>query len=176
MIKTYSQMHLADKYSQHSSMIWSVWLNGWVFVYELRGCGLESNCGHLDFRFHACFQQGVPWDSGNYRVWIHSETRTWHDENIHLNVCRSNVFNLFWKVKCAWPKNQARVRDFVHPGASNQYQSNLSIYIEITKEVSTFFVFSTGFELTELAEGGRGQFCSLFSSPYYTNEQTLAWH
>ena len=25
---------------------------------------------------------GVPWHSGNYRVWIHSETHTWHDKNI----------------------------------------------------------------------------------------------
>ena len=23
-----------------------------------------------------------PWYSGNYRVWIHSETHTWHDKNI----------------------------------------------------------------------------------------------
>ena len=28
MIKTYSQMHRTDKYSQHSSIIWLVWLNG----------------------------------------------------------------------------------------------------------------------------------------------------
>ena len=33
-----------------------VWLNGWVFVYELSGSG----------------------------VWIHSETRMWHDKNIQL--------------------------------------------------------------------------------------------
>ena len=39
MIRTYSQMHGTDKYSQHNSMIWSVWLNGRVFVYELSGCG-----------------------------------------------------------------------------------------------------------------------------------------
>ena len=56
-----------------------VWLNGWVFVYELSGCGFESSCSHLNFRFRACFEQGVPWDSGNYGVWIHSETCTWHD-------------------------------------------------------------------------------------------------
>ena len=29
-----------------------------------------------------CFEQRVPWHSGNYRVWIHSEMRTWHDNNI----------------------------------------------------------------------------------------------
>ena len=28
MIRTYSQMHGTDKYSQHSSIIWPVWLNG----------------------------------------------------------------------------------------------------------------------------------------------------
>ena len=86
MIKTYSQMHRTDKYSQHSSIIWPAWLNGWVFVYELSGCGFESSCSHFTFRFRACFEQGVPWHSGNYRVWIHSETRTWHDKNIQLKL------------------------------------------------------------------------------------------
>ena len=86
MIKTYSQMHRTDKYSQHSSIIWPAWLNGWVFVYELSGCGFESSCSHFTFRFRACFEQGVPWHSGNYRVWIHSETRTWHDKNIQSNA------------------------------------------------------------------------------------------
>ena len=28
MTRTYSQMHRTDKYSQHSSIIWPVWLNG----------------------------------------------------------------------------------------------------------------------------------------------------
>ena len=63
-------------------VLWPFWVNGWVFVYELNGCGFESRCSHLNFRFCACFEQGVPWHSGNYRVWIHSETRTWHDKNI----------------------------------------------------------------------------------------------
>ena len=36
MIITYSWMHRTDKYSQQSSIIWSVWRNGWVFVYEIR--------------------------------------------------------------------------------------------------------------------------------------------
>ena len=60
----------------------SVWSNGWVFVYELSDCGFDSNCSHLNFRFRVCFEQVVPWHSGNYRVWIHSETGTWHDKNI----------------------------------------------------------------------------------------------
>ena len=69
-------------YLQHRSIIWPVWLNGWVFVYELSGCGFESSCSHLNFRFCPCLEQEVPWHSGTYRVRIHSETRTWHDKNI----------------------------------------------------------------------------------------------
>ena len=42
--------------------------NGWVFVYELSGCGFESRCCHLSFRYHACFKQRVPWHSSNFRV------------------------------------------------------------------------------------------------------------
>ena len=42
----------------------------------------------------ACFEQGVPWHSGNYRVSIHSETRTWHDKNIQSqeNTCAGVSF------------------------------------------------------------------------------------
>ena len=39
MLKTYNQMHLTDKYSQHSSIILPSWLNGCVFVDELGDCG-----------------------------------------------------------------------------------------------------------------------------------------
>ena len=54
MTRTYSQMHRTDKYSEHSSIIWPVWLNGWVFVYELSGCGSESSCSHLNCNY--CFE------------------------------------------------------------------------------------------------------------------------
>ena len=88
MIKTYSQMHRTDKDSKHRSIIWPVWLvwlNGWTFVFELIGRGFESLCSHLIFLHRTCFEQGVPWHSGNYRMWIPSETRTWHDNNIQSN-------------------------------------------------------------------------------------------
>ena len=55
-------------YSQHSSIIWPVWLNSWAFVCELSGCGFESICSHLNFRFRDRLEQGVPWHSGNYIV------------------------------------------------------------------------------------------------------------
>ena len=37
-----------------------------------------------DIWYRSCFEQEVPWHwhSGNCRVWIHSETRTWHGKNI----------------------------------------------------------------------------------------------
>ena len=85
LIKTYSRMNRTDKYAQRRSIIWPVWLNGWVFVYELSGCGFKSSYSHLNFRFHACFEQGVPWHSGNCRVWAHSETCTGPDKNIQSN-------------------------------------------------------------------------------------------
>ena len=56
MIRTYSQTHHTDKCSQHSSIIWPVWRNSWVFVYVPSGCGFESCCSHLNFRFCACFK------------------------------------------------------------------------------------------------------------------------
>ena len=37
---------------------------------------------HLNFRYRACFEEAVLWHSGNYRVHIHSEMHTWHDNNI----------------------------------------------------------------------------------------------
>ena len=82
MTITYSQMHHTHKYSQHRSIIWPVWLNSWVFVYKLSGCGFQSHCCHLNFRYYTCFKQGVPWHSGNYGVWIHFEKSIWHDNNI----------------------------------------------------------------------------------------------
>ena len=57
MIIMYSQMNRTDKYSQHSSIPWPVWLNGWVFVYELSGCGFEFNCCHsIIFSFNGLFK------------------------------------------------------------------------------------------------------------------------
>ena len=86
MARTYSQMHRTNMYSEHSWIIWPVWPNGWVFVYELSGSRLESSCSHLNFRFRACLEQGVPWHSGNYKVWFHCEIPTWYDKNIQSNA------------------------------------------------------------------------------------------
>ena len=59
MIITYSQMHRTDNYSQHISVVWPVWLNGWVFVYQLTGCGFESHWYHLNLNKEFFDSQGI---------------------------------------------------------------------------------------------------------------------
>ena len=77
-----SQMHHTDKYSQHRSIIWPVWLNGWVFVSEQSGCGFEFSYSDLNFRYCTYSKQGVPWHSGNCRMCIHSDMHMWHNKKI----------------------------------------------------------------------------------------------
>ena len=61
------------------SSVFLTGLNGWPFVYEISGCGIDSCCSYLNFKYRACFEQGAPWYSTNYRVYIHSKTWMWHD-------------------------------------------------------------------------------------------------
>ena len=57
---------------------WAKWL-------KIRGCRFYLvQLPSLKLRFRPCFEQGVPSHWGNYRVWIHSKTRTWHVKNIQL--------------------------------------------------------------------------------------------
>ena len=95
--------HLVRKWTlNHLAKVTNL-VNGLVFVYELSGCGLESRCSHFNFRYCGCFVQGIPWHSGNYRVWIHSKTRTWHNNNIQLR--RSKVFN--FQCDLAWSREKS---------------------------------------------------------------------
>ena len=71
---------------------------GSVFVYELSGCRIQSSCSHLNFIFRVWFEQGIPWHLGNYRVWIHFETHTWHDKNIQ-SVSKTVYFFLLVLLK-----------------------------------------------------------------------------
>ena len=82
---TRTHNHLVCKRTlNHLANHWTVWLNSWAFFYEISGCGFQSRCSHLNFRYYTCFEQRVPWHSGNSRVWIHSEM--WHDKNIQSNA------------------------------------------------------------------------------------------
>ena len=85
-IRTYS--HLVRKETLHnlaklaslakwlSILLWTKGL--WVWI------PLQS----LTFRYWACFEQGVPWYSGNYRVYIHSKTVMWRVRTHSRNKCR----------------------------------------------------------------------------------------
>ena len=42
---------------------------------------------HTLVRFRVCFEQENPWHSGNYEVWILSESGTWHDKKISQKHC-----------------------------------------------------------------------------------------
>ena len=51
-------------------------------------------------------EQGVPWHSGNYRVWIYSKTRTWHNKNIQSvasllqkSLKNINIINQYQKLE-----------------------------------------------------------------------------
>ena len=87
-------VHLQTKWFwvrvQFQSLEHQIWLsvgpNAWVFIYELRGSGFESSCSRINLRVHACVEERTLWHWSNYRVWIHSETRTWHDKNIQSNA------------------------------------------------------------------------------------------
>ena len=59
IIRLYSQMHLIEKYSQQSSIIWPVLSIFLVFVYEVSGCRFEFCCSNLNFKYCAFFEQGV---------------------------------------------------------------------------------------------------------------------
>ena len=61
--------------------------------------GFESRCSHLKFRYLSYSEQGGPWHSGNYSVWIHTELRTWKDKNIQVTSSIKNfVYDLTTQV------------------------------------------------------------------------------
>ena len=82
--------HLVRKLILNHLAKLAIWLSCIVSTY-LYGV-FESRCSHLNFRYRACFKQEVPWHSGNYRVWIHSETNTWHNKNIQSNLPHRKLF------------------------------------------------------------------------------------
>ena len=86
MPRTYSQMHRTDKYSEQLNHLVS--LAKWLSVHlQTKWFWVRVQLLHLNFRFCACFEQGPPWHSGNYRVWI-------HPENAHV-TCQGRTVNWF---------------------------------------------------------------------------------
>ena len=56
-VNRYKKMtkHWNENISFHLN--WNLNWNGWVFVYELSGCGSDSHCSHLTYKYRACFEQ-----------------------------------------------------------------------------------------------------------------------
>ena len=75
-----------------------------MFVYKLSGCGFESRCSDLNFRYRVTFESGVPWHSGNYGMHIHFRTRMWHYKNVQSSCHPCNIFEYVYlgtfHVKC----------------------------------------------------------------------------
>ena len=68
--------------------------------------------------YRTCFEQGVPWHSGNYKVWIHFKTLTWHGKN------RESILTTFYKTcsvtllhnnKFLWAKGSNKIIHFKQP-------------------------------------------------------------
>ena len=119
MLRTYSQKQRRYKYSQHSSIIWPIWLNNSVFLYKLSGCWFRSSCSHSDVKFCASFEQEVSWHSGNYRMWIDSEKCKSHDKNIHSIV--TYIFQL--TIKLDHLANLLNISVFLNEVSANRFKS-----------------------------------------------------
>lgn len=76
-----------------------------MLVYKLTGCRLDSRYNSLNFRYCACSKQGPPRISGNFWMWIYSETRTWPDNIIQLNASHNNYSqhgSIFFSILTKW--------------------------------------------------------------------------
>ena len=73
--KIWLKFYLGQNVHAHNSRIrTNFWLNRWMLIFELSGCGFQSCYGPLNFRYRACSEEGVPLHSGNYRVHIQSKS------------------------------------------------------------------------------------------------------
>ena len=64
--------------------LWPVWLNGWVLVYELSDCWLESRCCHLLAHSFTFIMINTMWHQG---------------QNLMRNICNTLLRGekVFWK-------------------------------------------------------------------------------
>ena len=89
-------MHCTDKYPQHDSIIWPVWLNGQVFAYKLSGCGFKSCCSHIQTTIESRFN--LKCICNMFREY--SQTRNCFSANTGQNISFKNWFGdlLFFKL------------------------------------------------------------------------------
>ena len=92
--------HLVRKRTLNHLAKLAKWLSCVVIIYlygafdcMLSSCHVQIRVPLLSLKLQI-FEQEVPWHSGNYRMQYHSETRTWHDNNIQSNtICSVNNIN-----------------------------------------------------------------------------------
>ena len=87
-------MHCIDKYSEQYSIIWPVWPNIWVFVYELSGSGFECSCSHLNFRLQEFLDIQAIRECGFTLKGIRDMTRTY--SQMHRADKYSEQWTIFW--------------------------------------------------------------------------------
>ena len=54
---------------------WSVWPNGWVFIYKLCGCGFESHCSHL--HIYSVTAESQPFDIWSKDIMATHKSQIW---------------------------------------------------------------------------------------------------
>ena len=81
-----------------------------MFGYELSGCGFEFRCSHLNFIYRGSFELGIPWHSCDSKVWIYSETCTWHGKNMQL---KNNSFKTVQHNKCIVSTKLIKMSQFI---------------------------------------------------------------
>ena len=75
-VRTHSQMRHRDKLSQQSSIVSKAIMDEWFTVpLGAQRLWVRICCSHLNFGHCNCFEQGVPWNSEQYIVQIHSKIR-----------------------------------------------------------------------------------------------------
>ena len=92
-VRTYN--HLVRKRTLNHLAKLAKWLSCVVGTYLYSAFDpLQS----LKLQISRLFRARVLWHSGNYRVWIHSDMRTWHDKNIQSNATYSQQSSIIWPV------------------------------------------------------------------------------
>ena len=92
----------AGKYLQHSLIIYPVWLNGWVFVYEQIGFGFESRCGHLNIESGTVIYQQYSPEGKHEIAYAIPSTKSGTETNSSRLVIRSRFKKINTKI---WDKN-----------------------------------------------------------------------
>ena len=68
----------------NSTQTWNYFLTKWLSVrLQNKRLWVQVQLQSLKLQIQYLFRVRVPWHSFNYRGWIHSKTRMWHDKNIY---------------------------------------------------------------------------------------------